>query len=34
MKLNPDFAFTPFSEAVKKTCQWFEANYDTARKGH
>jgi len=34
MKLNPDFQFTPFAEAVEKTCKWFEANYETARKGH
>jgi GDP-L-fucose synthase len=34
MKLNPDFKFTPFREAVAKTCEWFEANYKTARKGH
>ena len=33
MKLNPNFKFTPFSEAVAKTCAWFEANYATARKG-
>lgn len=31
-KLNPDFKFTPFDQAVKETCNWFEANYDTARK--
>ena len=23
-----------FREAVAKTCEWFEANYDAARKGH
>ena len=34
MRLNPDFKFTPFREAVAKTCQWFETNYATARKGH
>jgi len=33
MKLHPSFKFTPFREAVAKTCQWFEQNYDTARKG-
>lgn len=32
MKLYPDFKFTPFSEAVAKTCKWFEDNYDSARK--
>ena len=34
MSLYPDFKFTPFPEAVAKTCQWFETNYATARKGH
>ena len=34
MSLHPDFKFTPFREAVAKTCEWFEANYDAARKGH
>ena len=33
MKLHPTFKFTPFTEAVKTTCEWFEANYATARKG-
>ena len=33
MSLNPEFKFTPFKEAVKATCEWFEANYDSARKG-
>ncbi|KAJ8389032.1 hypothetical protein AAFF_G00124290 [Aldrovandia affinis] len=28
----PEFTFTPFSQAVKETCDWFVANYDTARK--
>ncbi|KAG7488467.1 hypothetical protein MATL_G00033030 [Megalops atlanticus] len=28
----PKFVFTPFSQAVKETCDWFAANYDTARK--
>jgi GDP-L-fucose synthase len=32
MRLNPDFQFTPFREAVAKTCKWFEANYEAARK--
>ena len=30
--LYPDFEFTPFADAVKRTCEWFEANYETARK--
>ena len=34
MRLHPDFKFTPFREAVAKTCEWFEANYASARKGH
>ena len=34
MSLHPDFKFTPFREAVAMTCEWFEANYDAARKGH
>ncbi|XP_054645277.1 GDP-L-fucose synthase-like [Dunckerocampus dactyliophorus] len=28
----PDFGFTPFQQALKETCDWFVANYDTARK--
>ncbi|XP_066479908.1 GDP-L-fucose synthase isoform X2 [Tiliqua scincoides] len=31
-KYLPDFKFTPFSQAVKETCDWFCSNYDTARK--
>jgi len=31
-RLNPDFKFTPFPEAVEKTCKWFNDNYETARK--
>ena len=34
MKLNPTFKFTPFPEAVAKTCKWFDENYASARKGH
>ena len=34
MGLHPEFKFTPFREAVAKTCKWFEENYETARKGH
>jgi len=33
-QLYPEFEFTPFPDAVAKTCQWFKANYATARKGH
>ena len=33
MSLNPDFKFTPFEVAVAKTCEWFETNYEIARKG-
>jgi len=32
MSLYPDFKFTPFREAVQKTCKWFEENYEIARK--
>ncbi|XP_074059074.1 GDP-L-fucose synthase isoform X1 [Macrotis lagotis] len=28
----PDFQFTPFKQAVKETCTWFEKNYEQARK--
>ncbi|XP_032079205.1 GDP-L-fucose synthase isoform X2 [Thamnophis elegans] len=28
----PDFQFTPFDQAVKEMCDWFCANYDSARK--
>ncbi|XP_008327925.1 GDP-L-fucose synthase-like [Cynoglossus semilaevis] len=28
----PDFTFTPLDEAIKMTCEWFVANYDTAKK--
>lgn len=31
-KLLPDFKFTPFKEGVKRTVDWFNANYDTCRK--
>uniref|UniRef100_A0A674C3F3 GDP-L-fucose synthase n=1 Tax=Salmo trutta TaxID=8032 RepID=A0A674C3F3_SALTR len=27
----PDFTFTPLSEGIKKTCDWFVNNYDIAR---
>ncbi|KAM4598685.1 GDP-L-fucose synthase-like isoform 1-T1 [Polymixia lowei] len=27
----PNFPFTPLKEAIKMTCDWFVANYDTAR---
>ncbi|XP_062251086.1 GDP-L-fucose synthase-like isoform X2 [Platichthys flesus] len=31
-RYQPDFKFTPFKQAIKETCDWFVANYDTARK--
>lgn len=31
-KLNPDFKFTPIREGIKKSVDWFKANYETARK--
>ena len=30
--LYPEFQFTPFKEAIARTCEWFETNYETARK--
>ncbi len=32
MSLYPDFKFTPIKEGLRKSCQWFEENYDIARK--
>uniref|UniRef100_A0A8C5DUJ5 GDP-L-fucose synthase n=1 Tax=Gouania willdenowi TaxID=441366 RepID=A0A8C5DUJ5_GOUWI len=31
-RYRPDFTFTPFKQALKDTCDWFVANYDSARK--
>jgi len=31
-KYLPDFQFTPFEEAIKKSVDWFVENYDIARK--
>jgi len=31
-KLWPAFKFTPMKDAVKESCDWFVANYETARK--
>ena len=31
-KLLPDFKFTPIDEAIEATVNWFNANYDVARK--
>eukprot|EP00760_Papus_ankaliazontas_P019043 PhM_4_TR17848/c0_g1_i1/m.69084/K02377/TSTA3, fcl; GDP-L-fucose synthase len=31
-KLLPEFKFTPMKEAMKKSVEWFVANYETARK--
>lgn len=30
--LYPEFEFTPFSEGIKKTVDWFKENFETARK--
>ncbi|XP_034234579.1 GDP-L-fucose synthase [Thrips palmi] len=30
-KLNPNFTFTPFPQAIKETVQWFKENYQNAR---
>lgn len=32
LQLYPEFKFTPIDQAIRETCQWFEANYETARK--
>jgi len=31
-ELYPEFQFTPIGEGLKQACEWFEANYETARK--
>lgn len=31
-KYLPDFKFTPIRQGIKETVDWFEANYDSARK--
>ncbi|KAK3576981.1 hypothetical protein CHS0354_005986 [Potamilus streckersoni] len=31
-KYLPNFKFTPFKQAVKESCEWFEKNYEIARK--
>ncbi|XP_069813082.1 GDP-L-fucose synthase [Dendropsophus ebraccatus] len=31
-KYRPDFTYTPFKQAVQETCDWFNANYEQARK--
>jgi len=31
-KYLPDFKFTPIKQAIQETCQWFEENFETARK--
>lgn len=31
-RLYPEFEFTPFAEGVRQSVEWFEANYETARK--
>lgn len=28
----PDFKFTPFDQAIQESVDWFNANYDSARK--
>ena len=30
--LRPDFQFTPMQEAIATSVQWFQDNYDKARK--
>ena len=29
----PGYKFTTIEDGLKETCEWFEANYNTARKG-
>lgn len=31
-KYLPDYKFTPIEEGLKETCQWFEKNYESARR--
>jgi GDP-L-fucose synthase len=31
-KYRPDFKFTPIEQAIKESCDWFVANYNSARK--
>jgi len=31
-KYLPDFKFTPIQQAIKETCDWFAANYESVRK--
>ncbi len=31
-KLLPDFKFVPIAEGIKRSAEWFEQNYDAARK--
>ncbi|XP_046844817.1 GDP-L-fucose synthase-like [Xenia sp. Carnegie-2017] len=31
-KYRPDFKFTDFKQALQETCEWFETNYEAARK--
>jgi GDP-L-fucose synthase len=31
-KYLPDYKFTPMSEGIKETVEWFLSNYDTCRK--
>ena len=33
-KLRPDFKFKSIQEGIKESVEWFEANFDSARKGH
>lgn len=31
-KYRPDYSFTPIKEAIEKSVQWFDQNYEIARK--
>ncbi len=30
--LRPDYQFTPIQEGIRRAVEWFEQNYDVARK--
>lgn len=32
VELYPEFRFTPMEQGLQETCDWFKANYETARK--
>mmetsp|Transcript_6258 Transcript_6258/g.10223 ORF Transcript_6258/g.10223 Transcript_6258/m.10223 type:complete len:315 (-) Transcript_6258:170-1114(-) len=32
VEMYPEFRFTPMEQGLRETCEWFKANYETARK--